>query len=192
MKLYISISLLCLALTGYSQIEIPKYQDVCKLIQKNNFAYCIDEKDYSTYWLAGKIYASDIENHVYLPPDANFFPELAKTGSYLWTNLEKQVQLWAMEYDSLYVVTGKSVIPGDSVTEPVTLYYKAILKGCQGDAIGFIINPVSDKGKLSEYAVPVDQVEELTKIDFFYKLNVDLQDIIESSFKLEFWPVAFE
>jgi endonuclease G len=192
MKLYITIFLFFVAFTGYSQIEIPQYQQSCKLMQKNNFSYCIDQNDYSTCWLAGKILAADFNNQVFLPPDVNFFPELAKTGSYLWANLEKQVQLWAIEYDSLYVITGKAIMSGDSVTEPVTLYYKAILKGCQGDAIAFIIDPVKDKGKLNEYAVTVDQLEELTKMDFFFKLNTDLQEIIESSFKQEFWPITFE
>lgn len=192
MKPFVTISLLFFAFSSYSQIEIPQYQQTCKLMQKNNFSYCINQNDYSTCWLAGKILASDFENQVFLPPDANFFPKLAESGSYLWANLEKQVQLWAIEYDSLFVVTGKSIIPGDSVNEPVTLYYKAILKGCQGDAIGFIINPVTDKGKLNEFAVTIDQVEELTKMDFFFRLDTDLQEIIESSFKKEFWPISFE
>ncbi len=192
MKLIFSFTFLCISILSFPQVDVPEYPFECKLMQKNKFSYCIDTKDYSTHWLSGTLYATDFENHVYLPPDASFFPELAGTGSYVWANLEKQVQLWAIEYDSLYVVTGKTTIPGDSVTEPATIYYKTILKGCQGDAIGFMINPGTDKGKLSDYAVPVDLVEELTKMDFFPSLNIDLQEIIENSFKQEFWPIAFE
>lgn len=192
MKLIFTLWLTGFALSGYSQVEIPEYQDVCKVMHKNKFTYCIDEKTYSACWVSGTIYGSDIENHEYLPADIEFFPELAKTGSMVWANLEKQVKLWAMEYDSIYVVTGKKTSPGDSLSAPTTFYYKAILKGCQGDAIGFVINPLSDKGKLSEYAIPVDQVESITEMNFFPTLNVDLQDIIESTFNPDFWPISFE
>lgn len=194
MRLTILFSLLLISVFSGAQVEVPNYTGECKLVQKNNFTYCIDAKLYEVKWAAGKYYKTDIENRTYIPPDADFFPDLAKTGSYLWANLEKQVKLWAMEYDSLYVVTGKIKSEPDSTTLdsiPRIIYYKAILKGCQGDAIGFLIDPLNDKGKLEDYVVTIDKVESATDMDFFPTLNKDLQDIIESNVNLEFWPISF-
>lgn len=192
MKNLLASLLLMLSSLGFSQVEIPDSVNNCKLVQKGNYSYCVDPATYKANWVAGRMYKSDVEAQKYLPPDVEFFSELIEAKSFVWAKLEKQVMMWTLEFDSLYVVTGKEIIPGDSVTEPATIMYKAILKGCQGDAIGFIIDPFKDKKAIREYAVPIDQIEELTGIDLFSKLNVELQAYFESNFNTEYWPFSFE
>ncbi len=192
MRYFLFSLLFVISIFAQAQVEIPDSINNCKLMQKGNYSYCVDPATYKAKWVAARMYKRDVEAQKYLPPDVEFFPELAEAGSFVWAKLEKQAMMWTMEFDSLFVFTGKKTIPGDSINSPTTIMYKAILKGCQGDAIGFIIDPFKDKKALREYAVPIDQVEALSGMDIFSKLNPELQSIIESEFNVKFWPFSFE
>lgn len=184
--LLISIS----SLKAFSQVEIPSGINNCKTLNTNNFWYCVDESDYQTVWTAIKIEKSNIENRQFFPPDKDFFPDISKFEHNNWTKLENQAKFWALEFDSVFVVTGLVNIQDSSKKQPIKYFYKAILKGCKGDAIGFLMNNDSKSGDLLSFAVPVDSLEHLTGLDFFSVLNPDLQTIIESEFNTDFWQVS--
>lgn len=42
--------------------------------------------------------------------------------------------------------------------------------------------------KLANYAISIDQLEELTGIDFFVNLNDNLEKAIEQQLQLDAWP----
>jgi DNA/RNA endonuclease G (NUC1) len=175
---------------NFAQVEIPKTETNCKLMNTHKFWYCINDSNYQTVWTAIKIEKTDIENHQFFPPDKDFFPGLAKSGSIMWKKLEDQVKYWAIEFDSVFVVTGNLSIYDSVLDQPRILFYKAILKGCKGDEIGFIINDEQVSVDLISYAVPVDSIEKITGFDFFPTLSPELQNIIESEFNSDFWPVS--
>jgi DNA/RNA endonuclease G (NUC1) len=174
----------------YCQVGIPATHCNCKVIHKNNFTFCTDTLKYQTIWTSAKITRSDIENHNYFPPDKDFFPGIVSIDYYSWTRLENQVKYWAIEFDSVFAVTGKAELAAGIDSNKRTFYYKAILKGCKGDAIGFQFGDKETRPELISYAVAVDSLENLTGFDFFPALDPDIQSIIESSFNADFWTIS--
>jgi DNA/RNA endonuclease G (NUC1) len=175
--------------TLFCQVGIPAANCNCPIMHKNNFAFCTDTLKYQTIWTSVKITRSDIENRNYFPPDKDFFPGIVSIDYSSWTRLENQVKYWAIEFDSVFVVTGKTTLDAGIDSIRKTLYYKAILKGCKGDAIGFLVGDKETYPDLISYAVAVDSLENITGFDFFPGLNPDIQSIIESSFNADFWTI---
>ena len=84
------------------------------------------------------------------------------------------------------------VIGKNDVTVP-TAYYKVILDYTDPEVkgIGFVLpNEVSDK-PLSDFAMSIDNVEQLTGIDFFPNLsgNGDIEKI-ESNYDIRKWKFS--
>jgi endonuclease G len=99
-----------------------------------------------------------------------------------------QVRNWAVEYDSLYVVTGPifdSVMPtiGPHRVAVPKAYYKVILQKTNGnwEGIGFILPNSNTKVDFKEYQTNIDKVEEITGIDFFWRLEDQIEKVIESN-----------
>ena len=125
---------------------------------------------------------------------SNMSPQLPRFNRGVWKKLEMQVRNWAVEYDSLYVVTGPifdSVMPtiGPHRVAVPKAYYKVLLQKRNGnwEGIGFILPNSNTKVDFKEYATNIDKVEEITGIDFFIKLNDNLEFDLERKFKIEIW-----
>jgi endonuclease G len=106
-----------------------------------------------------------------------------------WWDLENQVREWARENDELYVVTGP-VLDGDYVkwigNNRVAVpkrFYKVILDPVEPDvkAVGFILAQEDYDEDFRDYAVSVDEVEQVTGLDFFYSLPNSVEDEIEAN-----------
>lgn len=54
-------------------------------------------------------------------------------------------------------------------------------------AIGFVFPNENCKGSMFEYALTVNEVEKLTGHDFFSGLPDDIENAIESSWKMKDW-----
>lgn len=112
----------------------------------------------------------------------------------IWKRLEEQIRKFALEKDSIYVVTGPVLyrsLPrlGNSSILIPEYFYKVILKkdinNHQG--IAFIMKNESSSGDLKAYTVSIDSVEVLTGINFF-PLLTPLQELkAEATFDLSFW-----
>lgn len=183
-------SILFLSLEVFGQMAMTGTEN-CKLFEKGNFSYCVDPSTYKVNWTSAIVYGNHIENQTYIPPDKEFFKEIPQQISMVWLNIEKQVKMWAIEFDSVYVITGKTTIAAsDSLTPPLTAYYKALLKGCGGDALAFIVQEQNGGKSIEEYIVTIDALEEITGINFFFTLDESLQEIIEAEYNLKFWPIT--
>ena len=68
-------------------------------------------------------------------------------------------------------------------------YYKVILDYVEPElkAIGFILPNEKSSLPLSVYAVPVDQVEDVTGLDFFYLLEDGQEERLESEEIINEW-----
>jgi len=117
---------------------------------------------------------------------SNMSPQLPRFNRGAWKKLEMQVRNWAVEYDSLYVVTGPifdSVMPtiGPHRVAVPKAYYKVLLQKRNGEwfGIGFVLPNASIKGDIMQYTTSIDKVEELTGIDFFWGLEDGLESELE-------------
>jgi len=123
---------------------------------------------------------------------SNIAPHLAtfhQAGG-IWYKLEDLVKVWAMVYDTLYIISGpalKQEIRGTIGKNKVSVpeyFYKVILNYTQDriEGIGFIMphETVKSGNPLSHYAVPIDSVQSFTGINFFPLLPEPQQQYIES------------
>jgi endonuclease G len=123
---------------------------------------------------------------------SNMSPQAPGFNRGKWETLESQVRLWAAEYGKLYIVTGGILHEGlptighDKVAVP-EYFYKVILDYDHNKAIGFLMKNETLSKQLSFYAVPIDDIENLTGIDFFYQLSDEQQSDLESKVDLAVW-----
>jgi endonuclease G len=118
---------------------------------------------------------------------SNMSPQVPRFNRGIWKKLEIQVRNWAIQYDSLYIVTGPifsdsmKVIGPHRVAVPKA-YYKVLIQKRNGKwfGIGFVLPNASLKGDIKQFATSIDKVEELTGINFFYWLDDKSELIIES------------
>ncbi len=124
---------------------------------------------------------------------SNMSPQVPAFNTGIWSKLEKQVRDWAVDYDSIYVVTGPVLtnklpsIGPNEVAVPEH-YYKVIMhySGATPKAIGFILPHEGSRAHVSTFAVSVDSVEVVTGINFFPQLRVD-QEALESNCCIPCW-----
>lgn len=131
---------------------------------------------------------------------SNMSPQIRNFNSGVWRELEENVRDWGMKFGHLYIVTGpvlsrgiRDQIGGNDVSVPDE-YFKVIMDLTEPEikAIGFLIpNEVSTK-HLSEYAVPINQIEDITGINFFANLIEDNreEEILEDMNDIQLWPIS--
>jgi endonuclease G len=117
---------------------------------------------------------------------SNMSPQLPRFNRGVWKKLEMQDRNWAVQFDSLYVVTGPifdSIMPtiGPHRVAVPKAYYKVLLQKRNGnwEGIGFILPNSNSKVDFKNYSISIDKVEEITGLDFFWKLDDTLEKKIE-------------
>ena len=143
---------------------------------------------------------------------SNMSPQLYNFNSYHWAVLESIVQNWAKSatFKQLYVCKGGTIrndqlfnhfttknVEGKTVTVVVPRYYfMAVLARTPSDtfqSIAFVMEQglypasYSSAQALKEYAISVDELEEMTGIDFFCNLNDRLENAVEKGCNLDAW-----
>lgn len=127
---------------------------------------------------------------------SNMAPQVPGFNKGIWRELEELTRDWAKRFKHLYVVTGplfneppKFWIGANQVAVPPA-FYKVILdiREPEKKAIAFIIpNEVSTE-RLETFATSIDNVEELTGIDFFDGLMPNpLEESLESDYDTKQW-----
>jgi endonuclease G, mitochondrial len=130
---------------------------------------------------------------------SNISPQASNFNKGVWRELEELTRSWAKRDKQLYVVTGpvlkmpvKGAIGANKVSVPAA-YFKVLLdleepiiKG-----IGFVIPNEISFEPLHKFAVSIDEVEELTGIDFFVDLMPKALEVeVEKSFNLDLWEFS--
>ncbi|GAB1857501.1 DNA/RNA non-specific endonuclease [Flavobacteriaceae bacterium MHTCC 0001] len=119
---------------------------------------------------------------------SNISPQNHEFNSGVWNRLEQKVRYWARKYDGVFVVTGGvlednlNTIGTEQVAVP-NAFYKVLIDNNTGHPkmIAFLV-PHKDSNKpLYEFVVAVDEVEALTGIDFFPKLENAIENKLEAS-----------
>ncbi len=124
----------------------------------------------------------------------NMSPQLPGFNRGIWKVLESLVRRWSTIEQELYIITGPIITPGfqtigkGEVAIPQSYYKIAVdLKGPQVKAIAFILPNQASKQPLSDYVASIDQVEELTGLDFLTNLSAELEQSLEKEQDLSLW-----
>lgn len=125
---------------------------------------------------------------------SNISPQVPAFNRGIWEKLEEQVRVWAKEYDSVYVIAGpvlstnlKAIGP-NKVSVP-SYFFKIILSyttdGYHG--IGFIMANKTSTAHYQQFAVSIDSVELMTRLDFFPSLPNAIESQIEGKVDTASW-----
>lgn len=128
---------------------------------------------------------------------SNICPQNKEFNAGDWAELESICRHWANVYDSIFVVCGPVVeknvqyqtIGKNRVTVPQR-FFKVVMRWNgrnRADAIGFIYDNHARHHEMSYYAVSVDEVEQLTGIDFYPQLPKDVERRAEATFDTRRW-----
>lgn len=128
---------------------------------------------------------------------SNVSPQCPALNRQIWRLLEEQVRRWAKQYDSLYVVTGPVLASGlprikGGVGVP-RRYYKALLVWQHGryHAIAFLLpNQEKISGKFGDYALSVNDLEQIIGYDLFWRLPDQIEERVESEIDTSFWKTG--
>lgn len=125
---------------------------------------------------------------------SNISPQKHDFNDGIWNTLEGKVRYWASKYDGIYVVTGGvlndnlKTIGKENVAVP-EYFYKVLLDDSRGEykMIGFLVPAFDSSKPLYEFVVPVDQIEKMTGIDFYPKLDDAIENKLEKSSDYKDW-----
>ncbi len=125
---------------------------------------------------------------------SNISPQLNNFNAGIWNRLEQKTRYWASKYDGVYVITGGILQKGlktigkEDVSVPKYFYKILIDKTTDGyKAIAFLLPHKNSNKPLYEFVVPIDEIEKMTGIDFFYKLSNTTEDALEKSASYKKW-----
>lgn len=106
---------------------------------------------------------------------SNISPQIGPFNKGIWRELEEQTRDWARQHRRLYIVTGpvlsknpSGTIGDNEVSVPVS-YFKVLLDADEPEkkGIAFVIpNDISDI-PLRDFAIPIDDAERITGLNFF-------------------------
>lgn len=119
---------------------------------------------------------------------SNISPQLPAFNRGIWKKLEESVRRWAKQCDSVIVVTGPvfadsiGVLGANRITIP-SAYYKILLMFRGNDIIpaAFLIPNEKLEQEIASFVVSIDNLEEITHIDFFPGLPNVLETEVEAN-----------
>lgn len=111
-----------------------------------------------------------------------------------WKVLEEQARSWAYKYGSVYIACGPimsnnpEVIGRNNVAVP-DAFYKVLLCKINGQwqALGFVFDNKPGHRQLHYYCRSIDEVENITGIDFFPALDDEIENAIEAKTDFSAW-----
>lgn len=129
---------------------------------------------------------------------SNISPQVPDFNRGIWKELEATVRKWAVNERQVFVVTGpvfkdaKGSIGKEEVLVP-GYYFKIIFDPTdEPKMIAFVLpNEKSDR-PLTDYAITVDEVEQLTGFDFFSQLPDEHENKLETKVQLAGWFAGYE
>ena len=130
----------------------------------------------------------------------NICPQRQELNAGDWNYLEKQVRRWAREFGKVWVVSGPIVgdnihgtIGDDAVVIP-DAFFKAVLAPSSAgyQAIAFVMDNDTNRYYLEKVAMSVDELEQLTGIDFFTALPDSTENVVEADYNLAFWGIDYK
>jgi endonuclease G len=125
---------------------------------------------------------------------SNMSPQVPSFNRGIWKNAESFTREAAIANHAIYVVTGPvftsnmTTIGSNKVAVPHA-YYKVILDYFEPElkAIAFVIPNEASQLPLQHFAVSINEVEQMTGLDFFPLLKDTLEAKLENTFDVNLW-----
>lgn len=125
----------------------------------------------------------------------NICPQDGDLNQNDWKYLEEECRDWAKRFGEVYIVCGPifTTKPYRRVGEHGVAvpdgFFKVVLAFVNGSpqAIGFVYENKPCHNAMGFYATTIDEVERLTRLDFFYQLEDTVENAIESTYTLAKW-----
>ncbi len=128
---------------------------------------------------------------------SNMVPQLRGNNNGIWRELEEQTRDWVYQNNEVYIVSGPIFYSSPKYFKKKHVaipdaFYKIIfdIHEPEKKAIAFIIPHEVITKPLSDFAVSIDKVEEVTGINFFEKYLPSSIEKIESNFDISKWPIS--
>ncbi|MEL6656810.1 MAG: DNA/RNA non-specific endonuclease [Bacteroidota bacterium] len=131
---------------------------------------------------------------------SNISPQSRNFNQGIWRELEELTRDWAKKFGRLYVVSGpvlsedpKGYIGRANNVAVPSAYFKVLLDldDPEQKAIAFLLDNEVNYEPLYKFTTSVDEIEELTGIDFFPDFMPDgLEEELESSYNKDLWPFS--
>ena len=127
---------------------------------------------------------------------SNISPQIYEFNAGIWLDLEEKERDWAIKYGRIYIATGGILHDGlptigyEEVAVP-EYFYKVFVDWDEDPskikAIAFIMPHEERNQPITDFVTTIDNVENLTGIDFFPELPDNVENDIESRIDLEAW-----
>ncbi|QWX83142.1 DNA/RNA non-specific endonuclease [Cellulophaga sp. HaHaR_3_176] len=125
---------------------------------------------------------------------SNISPQNNDFNAGIWNELEKKVRYWTKKYNSVYVVTAGvlennlSSIGDEDVSVP-NYFYKIVARkeGADIKALAFLFKNESSNKSLKKFLVTIDELENMTGINFFENVSDDIENKLEGKIETSGW-----
>lgn len=127
----------------------------------------------------------------------NICPQNHGLNKYEWNDLEMLCREWARKYGAVDIVCGplfttsgeQKTIGQNKVWVPDAFFKVVLCRQGSPKAIGFVYQNVGKKQAMANAARSVDEIERLTKMDFFPELDDKTETRIEAKAELSDWYI---
>lgn len=173
----------------------------------NNFARdydvdgCADPSDYrgSGYDRGHMVPAADMKWSRQAMTESfymtNICPQAKALNTGAWKKLEEKCRQWALRDSAIVIVCGPVLTDqidkfiGENRIAVPKRFFKVILApyATPPRGIGFIMPNSRVEGGMQCAAVSIDQVESVTRHDFFSELPDSIEDMVESECRFNYW-----
>lgn len=124
----------------------------------------------------------------------NMCPQNATLNGGGWKKLEEKCRDWAIKYGDIYIISGPIFYEGvkrsfgkNKIGIPDAFFKVVLCTNGTPKAIGFIYSNDESSQSMKNNVRSVDEVERVTKMDFFHGLPDDVEDVVEAQFDMNFW-----
>lgn len=126
---------------------------------------------------------------------ANMCPQVNSLNAGAWLTLENKERQWAQRDSAIMIIAGPIYDPSDTkrignigVRVP-SAFFKAFLAPyvAKPRAIAFVYPNMSAPGNMQNYAMSVDDLEEIIGFDLFSSLPDNIENAVEASYSFSEW-----
>lgn len=126
---------------------------------------------------------------------SNICPQNRNLNAGDWKTLEELCRVYAQKYGKVYIVCGPVIgeniygrMGPHQVVIPDAFYKVLLVERPEGyEAIGFVMDNKAGHKPLSTYVKAIDEVEEITGLDFFSRLPDRIENKVEATYDLSAW-----
>lgn len=125
---------------------------------------------------------------------SNIAPQDNAFNAGIWNRLEIQVRRWCKKYGTLHIITGGVLTEdleeiGEEDVDVPNAFFKVIIRenGNSYEVLAFLLPHRDSNRPLGSFLVSLDELEALTDLDFFYRMDPGKQRSLEQHVMQATW-----